>query len=88
MTDILAYVAGVILMISYLPQLIKTFKHKSVEDLSLLMLIATFTSSTLYEIYAYLLKLTPVVIMNGVFTVSVLLQLVLKIKYTVSYKSP
>jgi uncharacterized protein with PQ loop repeat len=60
--DVLAYIAGIILMISYLPQLIKTFKHKSVEDLSLLMLLATFISSVLYEIYAYILKLIPVVL--------------------------
>ena len=80
--DILAYLAGVILTVSYLPQLFKTLKDKKVEDLSLLMLIATFTSSILYEAYAYLLNLIPVVIMNGIFTFSVLIQIILKIKYS------
>jgi len=80
--DILAYIAGVILMMSYFPQLIKSLKNKKVDDLSLLMLVATLTSSILYEIYSYMLHLIPVIIMNGIFTISVLLQLILKIRYT------
>ncbi len=79
--DLIAYIAGVILMLSYLPQLAKTIKSKKVEDLSLVMLLATFTSSVLYEIYAYILNLIPVIIMNGIFTLTVLLQLIIKIRY-------
>ena len=79
--DIIAYIAGVILMMSYLPQLVKTIKSKKVEDLSLLMLLATFLSGVLYEIYSYILNLIPVIIMNGIFTLTVLLQLIIKIRY-------
>jgi len=81
MVDIIAYIAGIILMVSYLPQLIKTFRSKSAEDLSYLMLSATLLSSILYEIYACFLNLTPVIIMNGIFIISVFIQLFLKITY-------
>jgi len=81
MVDVLAYIAGGILMISYLPQLLKTLRYKKVDDLSLLMLLATLVSSLLYEAYACLLDLIPVIIMNGLFTVSVFIQLLLKLKY-------
>lgn len=79
--DIIAYIAGVILMISFIPQIIKTKKTKKVDDLSLTMLLTTFVSSTLYEIYSIMLNLIPVIIMNGIFTLSILFQIFLKFKY-------
>ena len=39
------------------------------------MLVITLISGILYEIYAYMLGLTPVIIMNGVFVLTVSIQL-------------
>ena len=82
MIDILAYLAGTFLMVSYFPQLYKTIKYRSVKDLSVLMLLSTFLSGTLYGLYAIFLDLLPVIIMNGIFTITVFVQLILKLRYS------
>jgi len=41
------------------------------------MLIITLISGVLYEIYAAMLALTPVIIMNGIFATLVLIQLIM-----------
>ncbi len=77
--DLIGYAAGLFLMWSFLPQLIKTVKTRKAEDISITMLCITLISALLYEVYAVLLQLTPVIIMNGVFALTVLAQLVITI---------
>lgn len=79
LTDLTGYAAGIFLMWSFLPQLIKTIRTRRAEDLSVGMLGVTLVSAVLYEIYAFLLGLTPVIIMNGIFALTVMLQLVITI---------
>lgn len=80
MIDAIGYFAGLFLMMSFAPQVYKTIKTKSVHDISLLLLLFTIISAILYEIYAVSLNLIPVMIMNGIFTVLVLFELILYIK--------
>jgi len=68
-------------MVSFIPQAIKSYKTKSVEDLSVWMIVATFIGTVFWIIYGYLIKSNPVLIMNIIFGVIVLLQLYLKVKY-------
>ena len=75
MLDLIGYAAGFFLMWSFLPQVIKTATTRSTEGLSVAMLAITLISGVLYEIYAALLGLMPVIIMNGVFVLLVTLQL-------------
>ena len=77
--DIIGYAAGFFLMWSFLPQLIKTIKTRKSEDISIGMLVITLTSAIFYEVYAVLLQLTPVTIMNGIFTLTVLTQLIITV---------
>jgi MtN3 and saliva related transmembrane protein len=81
MTDIIGYTAGFFLMWSFLPQVIKTAKTRDTEGLSIAMLTITLLSGVLYEIYALLLGLLPVLIMNGVFVLLVLLQLIMTLSF-------
>ena len=46
------------------------------------MLLLTLLSVMLYEIYAALLGLRPVVIMNGIFLVLVAFELALKLRFS------
>lgn len=73
--DLIGYAAGFFLMWSFLPQLVKTVRTRRTEDLSVAMLSVTLVSALLYEAYAAILGLTPVIIMNGVFALTVMLQL-------------
>lgn len=79
--DLSGYLGGFFLMLSFLPQLYKSWKTKSTEDLSWGLLWITLASAICYQVYAVLLELNPVVVMNGIFMALVLLQIKLKYYY-------
>ena len=81
MIDLIGYTAGVIAMVTFLPQLIKTLRTKKASDISMLMLLLTLATNVLYVVYGFLLSLYPVVIMLGVMTCMVILQIMLTLKY-------
>lgn len=79
--DIIGFAAGFFLMISFLPQVVLTMKTKKADDISLLLLTFTLISGILYEIYAMMLSLFPVIVMNGIFTLLVIWQMILTFRY-------
>lgn len=81
MTDLIGYTAGLLLALCFLPQVIKTWRLKHANDVSMGMLILTLASMMLYQVYAGLLSLWPVIVMNGVFGVLVLVEIGLKFRY-------
>ena len=81
MIDLMAYLGGSFLMVCYLPQIVRTWRTKKVEDLSMWMIVLTLGSAVFYEIYASMLDLIPVIVMNGVFLVLVFIQLLLKLVF-------
>jgi len=68
-------------MVTFLPQVIKTLRTKRAGDISMLMLLLTLVTNILYVVYGVLLSLYPVVIMLGIMTCTVLIQIVLTVKY-------
>ena len=80
LTDLIGYMAGLLLALCFLPQVIKTWRTGDARDVSLVMLLLSFASAILYEVYAGLLGLWPVLIMNGLFGVLVAVEIVLKIR--------
>jgi len=80
--DAIGYAAGALTAICFLPQILQTLKTRSASDVSLWMLLLTLLSVMLYEIYAALLGLWPVVIMNGIFLVLVAFELALKLRFS------
>ncbi|MFC1669066.1 SemiSWEET family sugar transporter [Spirochaetota bacterium] len=81
MIDAIGYIAGLLAMISFLPQVVKTYRTKSAQDISLPMLQLTLTTNILYVLYGILLKLYPIVIMISIMSCIVIIQIVLTIKY-------
>jgi len=81
MTDLIGYIAGFLAMITFLPQVIKTLQTKKANDISLWMLLLTLLANIFYEIYALLLNLTPVIIMIGIMSIIVIVQIALTLKY-------
>ena len=81
MIDAIGYIAGFLAMITFLPQLIKTARSKKAGDISMLMLLLTLAANVLYVIYGAMLRLYPIVIMVGIMTCTVVLQIVLTMKY-------
>jgi len=79
--DSIGYLGTIITMISFVPQVIKSYKTKSVKDLSYLMILATLFSSIIWTIYGYLINSNPLILTNIIFGLTVLVQLYLKIKH-------
>ena len=81
LTDLVGYIGGFFIMISFIPQVFKSYKTRSVKDLSTSMIIATFVGTAFWVAYGFFINSMPVIIMNIIFGVIVIFQLYLKIKY-------
>ena len=80
-TNIIGYTATVIGTCLMLPQIIKSWKTRSVGDLSLGMVILYFFNCLLWLTYGVLIGAMPVIIANGVGLVISIVQVVLKVRY-------
>mgnify|MGYP005650655725 CR=1 FL=1 len=79
--DILGYTAGILVVISLLPQTIKSWKTKSTRDISLWRYIIYVVGLILWITYAIIIKNGPVAIMNSLGLCLALSILYLKIKH-------
>jgi MtN3 and saliva related transmembrane protein len=66
--------------VTFIPQVVKAWQSKSVGDLSLLMLLIVMTSVVVWLVYAFYLKLLPVIIANSI--IGALCLLLLHFKFT------
>ena len=64
--DILGYIGTLILGVTLLPQVFKTFSEKKANDLSLSYLGLQFSANILFIIYGYFLESLPVIISNSI----------------------
>jgi MtN3 and saliva related transmembrane protein len=60
----LGYFAGSLTVLSFLPQVIRTWKTKQARDLSLGMFALLVTASTLWIIYGVIIESWPVIVTN------------------------
>ena len=83
----IGYVAGTLTTISFLPQLIKTWRCKSAKEISWVMLLAFAAGVTLWLLYGLFLRSSPIIVANTATLALVLLILVLKVYYYFHGKS-
>ena len=81
MIDAIGYLAGLLAITSFMPQVMKTYRTKRADDLSIPMLLLTLTTNLLYILYGLLLVLYPIVIMIGLMTLVVIIQIILTLRY-------
>jgi len=79
--DILGYVAGILVVISLLPQTMKSWKTKKTRDISLTRYVIYVTGLILWIIYAIIINNGPVAVMNSVGLILALTILYLKLRY-------
>lgn len=79
--DLIGFTAGILMTITMIPQIVKSYKTKSVKDISLLMLVLYVIAALLWMIYGILIKSAPVAIMDGLTFIIGLTQVFMKIKY-------
>lgn len=68
--------------VTFIPQVYKVWKTKSVNDLSLAMMLIVFTSTIVWLVYAFALMLWPVILANGIICFLSTLIIYFKIAYT------
>ena len=79
--DTLGYIAGAITALTFLPQVVKTWKEKSAKDISLLMFLIAATNEILWIIYGALLDNWVIILTNSVILVMSLTMIYLKLRY-------
>ena len=79
--NLVGYIGGIFITVSFLPQVIKSYRTKSVDDLSLAMILATLIGTAIWIWYGIITSGGPVIVMNSIFGVIVVYQLYLKIRY-------
>ena len=80
-TTLIGLIAATITTLSFIPQLIKTWKLKETKDISLLMFVTLGVGIILWIIYGFLLWDLPLILANGITFIFVLIILFFKFKY-------
>jgi MtN3 and saliva related transmembrane protein len=80
-TTIIGLMAGTLTTISFLPQVIKTWKSKSTKDISTGMFVTFCLGILLWVFYGIAINSLPVIITNVVTFMLAFVILVLKLKY-------
>lgn len=79
--DLLGYAAGFLVVISLLPQAMKSWRTKSTRDISLTRYIIYTAGLILWIVYALIINNGPVAFMNALGLVLALSILALKLKH-------
>ena len=80
--EFFGYFAAILTTLAFLPQLIKTIKTKTAEDVSLLTLIMFLTGVFSWIIYGYKISSAPILIANVITFILNLLILFFKIAFS------
>jgi len=79
--NLLGYVAGALVVLSLLPQVIKSWKTKLTRDISLSRYVIYVIGLVLWIAYAFIIENGPVGVMNAIGLVLALSILYLKIRH-------
>ena len=82
--DLFGYLAALLTTIAFLPQLYKTWKTKSADDVSLIMLILFITGLSSWIIYGIKINSIPILVANIITFIFNFSILILKITYSKS----
>lgn len=80
-TEILGYSAGVVTTLTFMPQVIKTWKEKSAKDVSLWMFIIAATNEIMWIGYGILRDDWVIILTNAVVLALSLTMIYLKFRY-------
>ena len=84
--DILGYSAGFITTLTFLPQVIKTYREKSARDISLNMLLIEAINEVMWIVYGFLKSDMVIVLTNVVVLGMSLTMIFFKLNYSKNVK--
>jgi MtN3 and saliva related transmembrane protein len=79
--DYVGYAGGFVSAITFLPQVIKLWKTKSVKDLSSLTLFFLFLNVSLWLVYGILVNARPIMVTNGIVLSMIIIMIYFKYTY-------
>ncbi len=65
-TEVTGLIASGLSSLTFMPQVYRAWKTRSVGDLSLTMMLIVFTSTVIWLVYGFGRHLLPVIICNGI----------------------
>jgi MtN3 and saliva related transmembrane protein len=80
-TKLLGLVAGLLTTLSFVPQVVKTWRSRSARDLSLVMFLLYCLGVFLWMIYGFMIDELPVILWNIITLILASIILVFKIRY-------
>ena len=79
--DVLGYAAGAVTSLTFLPQVVKTWKDKSAKDVSLMMFIIAAINEVMWIVYGALLNNWVIIFTNSIVLAMSLTMIFLKLRY-------
>ena len=79
--QMIGYTAAIFISLNMLPQIFKAIKTKSVDDVSMFMLLFVSAGSLLWLVYGILLESMPIIVSDGFGTLTGFLLIGIKLKY-------
>jgi len=86
--DLVGALAGVLTTVSFVPQVVKTWRSGSAEDLSLFMFALFSAGLLLWLVYGIALRSLPIILANGITLVLALGIVMLKIRHILRRRNP
>ena len=80
-TEYIGLVAGALIAISFIPQIVRVYKLRSAREISVLFTIMQLVGLALWLTYGVILGLMPVMACNSVLAVFVIMLLAARLKY-------
>jgi MtN3 and saliva related transmembrane protein len=84
---VIGLIAGTLTTAGYIPQIVKGFRTKRLDDVSYLLLLLLGTGMTLWLVYGLLLVSIPLIISNTIATGLVVLLILMKHRYALGAKN-
>ena len=81
MTEIVGLIAGTLTMFSFIPQVLKVWREKSAQGVSLSMYIIFCVGVLLWTVYGLMLGELPIILANGATLILACSILVMKFKW-------
>jgi MtN3 and saliva related transmembrane protein len=79
--DILGYAACAVTALTFLPQVIKTWKEKSAKNVSLMMFVIAFINEVMWIAYGILRHDNVIIVTNVIMITMCSVMILLKLKY-------
>lgn len=79
--EILGYAAGALTAITFLPQVIKTWRDRSAKDISMTMFVIAFVNEVMWLVYGFMIDNLVIILTNTAMLFMSGAMIVLKLKY-------